>query len=108
MENRQRTETEIRQIMERIKLEVCNEPKKLIKIVTKLIEQIDKYRNFKMLIIDSMPSLWFLFYGEKCSTGIQQLAILGNLLRKLAVEHNVIVVNVNIVTRWTLCELGKQ
>lgn len=91
-----------KQIMRNIKVEKCTKPMKLIELVQNLIEQITLYPKFKFLVIDSMAALWFLFHGNKRSYGQRNLAIVGDLLRKLAVEHGIVVLTINIVTRSIL------
>ncbi|XP_031617803.1 DNA repair protein RAD51 homolog 4 [Contarinia nasturtii] len=89
----------LKHVMCNIKVEKCNSPFKLIELIRNLIEQMHFYPNLKLLVIDSLPALWFLFHGNKRSLGQCQLAILGDLLRKLAVEHGIIVITINISTR---------
>lgn len=86
-------------IMRHIRYEKCNSPFKLIDILNNLLEQIHLYPKVKFFVIDSMPALWFLFHGNQRSFGNRKLAILADLLRKLAVEHAIVVLTVNIETR---------
>lgn len=91
--------TERKDIMERIKVQTCNDPDHLIEFIEKLITEIDSYKNLQLLVIDSLPALWFLYHGNTNAIGLRKLAELTHLLRKLAVEHGIIVLTVNIVTR---------
>lgn len=93
-----RNEKTCEEHMKRIKIAKCTNSSQLIEMIEKLIEEIDSFTNFKMLVIDSMPALWFLHHGDY-STSQQSLCKLTNLLRKLAVEHAVIVLTINIATR---------
>lgn len=89
----------LKHVMRNIKVEKCNSPFKLIELIRNLLQKIDFYPKLKLLVIDSLPALWFLFHGNKRSFGQRQLAILADLLRKLAVEHAIIVITINITTR---------
>lgn len=88
-----------KRIMRCIKVERCSCPIKLIETLSHLIEQVDSFPRLKFLVIDSLPALWFLFHGTKNSLGYKMLAKLADLLRKLAVEHLIVVMTVNIETR---------
>lgn len=85
--------------MRSIKIEKCNDPMKLIEIIQHLINHITIYPKLKLLVIDSMPALWFLFHGNKKSYGLQNLATLTDLLRKLAIEYGIVVLTINVETR---------
>lgn len=85
-------------IMSSIKVEKCNDPLVLIELIEKLTEQAKSYPRLKMLVIDSLASLWFLYHGNHLLAQ-QKMGILTNLLRKLAVEHSIVVLTVNILTR---------
>lgn len=89
-------------IMRNIKVEKCNDPFKLVELIKNLLAQIMLFPKCKLLVIDSLPALWFLFHGTKQSFGQRNLAILADLLRKLAVEHSIVVLTVNIGTRSIL------
>lgn len=91
-----------KQIMQNIKVEKCTSPMQLIELMGNLIQQTYLYPKFKMLVIDSLPALWFQFHGSRSSYGIRKLAILADLLRKLAVECGIVVVTVNIETRLNI------
>lgn len=64
---RGRSETDIAAIMPQIRVQRVKEAGELIKLLTKLLEQIDQYENYKFLVIDSLPALWFLSHGDKSS-----------------------------------------
>lgn len=91
-----------KKIMRHIKVEKCVSPTKLIESIRNLIQQASLYPKFKMLVIDSVPALWFQYHGNRSSYGIRNLAILADLLRKLAVECGIVVIAVNIETRINL------
>lgn len=96
-------------IMRNIKVEKCNSPFKLMELIRNLLDQVDSYPRFKLLVIDSLPTLWFLFHGNKRSLNQRNLAILADLLRKLAVEHAIVVATINIETRKTIVRsIGKH
>lgn len=86
-------------IMERIKVQTCNDPDHLIQFIEKLISKIDSFKNLQLFVIDSLPALWFLYHGNTNVIGLRKLAQLTHLLRKLAIEHGIIVLTINIVTR---------
>lgn len=91
-----------KRIMRNIKVEKCNSPFKLIELLRNLLDQVTSYPRLKLFVIDSLPTLWFIFHGNKRSLNQRSLAVLANLLRKLAVEHGIVVVTVNIETRTTI------
>lgn len=91
--------SERKDIMERIKVHKCAEPDHLIEFIEKLITEIDSNKNLQLLVIDSLPALWFLYHGNTNAIGLRKLSEMTHLLRKLAVEHGIIVLTVNIVTR---------
>lgn len=89
-----------KQIMQNIRVEKCNNSFiQLIELLQNLLQSVHLYRKFKLLVIDSLPSLWYLHHGNKSTNRYRQLATLANLLRKLAVEHGIVVLAVNIQTR---------
>lgn len=92
--------TKRKEIMQQIKVEKCTDPIQLINLITALIDKANSFAKFKILVIDSLPALWFLYHGNKNSVGHRNLPKLANLLRKLAVECGIVVLTVNIVTRW--------
>lgn len=96
-----------KRIMRCIKVEKCDNVTDLINLIKNLIEMKLSFPNFKLLVIDSLPSLWFHFHGTKNSHGYQKLAILADLMRKLAVEYGIVVITVNIETR-TIITAGKK
>lgn len=96
-----------KQIMRNIRIEKCNDPNALVDLINNLLARMASYPKLKLLVIDSLPALWFLFHGNKKSIGKQKLATLANLLRKIAVEHDIVVVTVNIETRMIVSK-GKM
>lgn len=57
------------EIMERVKVARIYDVTELIRVLRDLLRNIDKYSHFKILIVDSMPSLWFLFQGDDFRQG---------------------------------------
>lgn len=107
LKKRNCNDTEIKAIMQHIRIHTCNDSSKLIEIIEKLAESYDEsYKNVKLLVIDSLPVLWFLFYGEDRFLGNIALAKLTNNLRKLAVEYGMIVLIVNVATRYFPADSG--
>lgn len=106
LKNRNCNESQIKEIMERIRIDTCNDPYKLIQMIERLIANIEIYKTAKLLVIDSLPALWFLFHGENNYNGTVALATLANALRKLAVEYGMIIFGVNIATRYSAIHSG--
>lgn len=88
-------------VMRSIKVKKCKSPFELIEMIRNLLNQIASHPNLKLLVIDSLPTLWFLFHGNKRSLNQRNLAILADLLRKLAVEYAIVVLTINIATRFS-------
>lgn len=94
------TPEKCKQIMRNIRVEKCNTSLiQLIGLLRNLLQYVRLCPTFKLLVIDSLPTLWFLHHGSKNTNRYRQLATLADLLRKLAVEHGVVVLAVNIETR---------
>lgn len=92
------SETQRKQTMRHIKAIKCRDPNELIHIIQTLIDDIEMYAELKMLVIDSMPAIWFNMYGMNTSYAHRTLVTLLHKLRRLAVEHGIIIIAVNIVT----------
>lgn len=89
-----------KQIMRNIRVEKCNNSlMQLIECIDRLLQSMHLYHKFKLLVIDALPTLWFAHHGSKNTNHYRQLAALANLLRKLAVDHGIVVLAVNIQTR---------
>lgn len=88
-------------VMRSIKVEKCKSPFKLIDMMRNLLDQMASHANLKLLVIDSLPTLWFLFHGNKRSLNQRNLAILADLLRKLAVEYAIVILTINLATRFS-------
>lgn len=108
LKNRNCRETEIREIMQRIRIDTCNDPHKLIQMIEQLIENFEAYQSARLLVIDSLPALWFLFHGEDRHVGSTAIAKLANNLRKLAVECGMVILTVNIATRYSPIDSGER
>lgn len=92
-------------IMRNIRVEKCNNSLgQLVELVQNLLQSVHLYSKFKLLVIDSLPALWFLHHGSRSSIRYRQMAVLADLLRKLAVEHGIVVLAVNIETRLIVCD----
>lgn len=91
-------EAHIKQTMHRINAIKCRDPNELIQIIQNIIDNIEKNPNFKLIVIDSMPAIWFNMYGMNTSYAQRTLVLLAHRLRQLAVEHAIIIIAVNIVT----------
>lgn len=87
--------------MRRIKVEACDDPKRLIEMISGISDNIAAFERVKLLVIDSLPALWFLLHGEQTPIAHRLLADLSNGLRRLAVQSGVVIIAVNIVTRWS-------
>lgn len=107
LKNRNCSDGEIREIMQRIRIDTCNDSNTLIQMIEKLIVNFEAYKGAKLLVIDSLPVLWFLFHGEDRRFGAVAMAKLTNNLRKLAVECGMVVLIVNISTRYLPIDSGQ-
>lgn len=88
---------EIQETMARIKVERIFSPESLIQIVEDLLVRVDGLQNFKVLIIDSLPPLWYQYQNTKSRCyPFGMLTRLIGLLRKLASENQISVVVVNL------------
>lgn len=92
------SETHIKHVMRRIKATKCRDPNELIQIVQSIIDSIGNNPKYKLLVIDSLPAIWFNMYGMNTSYAQRTLSLLIHRLRQLAVEHAIIIVAVNVVT----------
>lgn len=106
LKKRDCNDSEIKKVMQKIRIDTCNDPHKLIRMIEKIIENFEVYKSAKLLVIDSLPVLWFLFHGEDGRVGSILMAKLANMLRKLAVECGMVVLIVNIATRYSPIESG--
>lgn len=98
------TESKCREIMQHIRVVKCTDPIELINIIKALIEQAKNNKKFKILVIDSLPAIWFKMYGMRNFHAYKTIVALAHQLRKLAVEHAIIILTVNIVTASTSYE----
>ncbi|XP_053674375.1 DNA repair protein RAD51 homolog 4 [Anopheles nili] len=93
------SEKELGHTMARIKVERIFSPERLVQTVEELAagKHFDEQANLKLLIIDSLPALWYLFQDSKSSC--EALGLLTKLicsLRKLAAQYCVGIVLVNL------------
>uniref|UniRef100_A0A182Q5R1 RecA family profile 1 domain-containing protein n=1 Tax=Anopheles farauti TaxID=69004 RepID=A0A182Q5R1_9DIPT len=96
------SERELGHTMARIKVERIFSPELLVQVVEQLAagKHLDAKIKLKLLIIDSLPSLWYLFQDAKsyCEPlGLQTKLICS--LRKLATTYGVAIVLVNLAVR---------
>lgn len=129
IESRGITENHCGEIMQRIKCERTYDVDGFINILKELLITIHNYTEVKLLVIDSLPALWCLLYEEKTDNGnlvifmcffylntqyiflgIAKLCETANLLRRIAVEHEKVILLVNMATRWStpMDELGRK
>lgn len=99
---RKLSEQELGHTMARIKVERIFSPELLVHVVEELAsgKHLNVDTNLKLLIIDSLPALWYLY--QDSSSSIEPLSLLTKLicsLRKLATQQNVAVVLVNLTVR---------
>lgn len=88
---------EIQETMGRIKVERILSPESLIKTMEDLLIRVDDLKNFKVLIIDSLPPLWYQYQNTKSRCyPLGMLTRLIGLLRKLATENLISIVLVNL------------
>ncbi|XP_055606889.1 DNA repair protein RAD51 homolog 4 [Uranotaenia lowii] len=100
LKHRQLTEDVWQQTMDRIKVERIFSPEGLICAVESLLETVDDMTKFKLLIIDSLPSLWYMYQNSKSNCyPLGTLTRLIGILRKLASENLISVVLVNLRIR---------
>lgn len=99
LKSRQYTsDTQIKHIMRRINVVKCRDPTELIEMIQSIIDNIEKYPKYKLIVIDSLPAIWFNMYGMNTAYAQRTLISLIHRLRQLAVEHAIIIIAVNIVT----------
>lgn len=88
---------EIHEAMARIKVERIFSPENLVRLIEDLLARVDELENFKVLIIDSLPPLWYQYQNTKSRCHpFGMLTQLIGLLRKLASENLISVVLVNL------------
>uniref|UniRef100_A0A182WLL7 RecA family profile 1 domain-containing protein n=1 Tax=Anopheles minimus TaxID=112268 RepID=A0A182WLL7_9DIPT len=99
---RKLTEQELGHTMARIKVERIFSPEQLVQVVEELAtgKHLTDGTDLKLLVIDSLPSLWYLYQDSQNS--VEPLGLLTKLicsLRKLATQHAVAIVLVNLAVR---------
>uniref|UniRef100_A0A182RDL1 RecA family profile 1 domain-containing protein n=1 Tax=Anopheles funestus TaxID=62324 RepID=A0A182RDL1_ANOFN len=99
---RKLSEQELGHTMARIKVERIFSPELLVQVVEELAtgKHLEEGTNLKLLIIDSLPSLWYLYQDSTSSA--EPLGLLTKLvcsLRKLAAQHAVAIGLVNLAVR---------
>ncbi|XP_065077182.1 DNA repair protein RAD51 homolog 4-like [Ochlerotatus camptorhynchus] len=91
------SDDEMKEAMARIKVERIFSPEGLICAMEDLLVKVDDWEKFKVLIIDSLPPLWYLHQNSKSMCyPLGMLTRLIGLLRKLASENLISVVLVNL------------
>uniref|UniRef100_A0A182LXU6 RecA family profile 1 domain-containing protein n=1 Tax=Anopheles culicifacies TaxID=139723 RepID=A0A182LXU6_9DIPT len=99
---RKLSEHELGHTMTRIKVERIFSPELLVQVVEELAtgKHLADGIELKLLVIDSLPSLWYLYQDSQSS--IEPLGLLTKLicsLRKLATQRSVAIVLVNLAVR---------
>uniref|UniRef100_A0A182NK24 RecA family profile 1 domain-containing protein n=1 Tax=Anopheles dirus TaxID=7168 RepID=A0A182NK24_9DIPT len=98
-QQRKLSERELGHTMARIRVERIFSPALLVQVVEELAagKHLDANKPLKLLIIDSLPALWYLF--QDAASSCEPLGLLTKLicsLRKLATAYSVAVVLVNL------------
>ncbi|XP_055631049.1 DNA repair protein RAD51 homolog 4 [Toxorhynchites rutilus septentrionalis] len=102
LQQRKSSDQETKEIMQRIKIHHCFSLADLVDFVEELLAIVDDMKAFKVLIIDSLPSLWYMHQNSKSSCySLGLLTRLAGSLRKLASENLISVVIVNLAIRPT-------
>uniref|UniRef100_A0A1S4GS31 RecA family profile 1 domain-containing protein n=1 Tax=Anopheles gambiae TaxID=7165 RepID=A0A1S4GS31_ANOGA len=101
-DDRKLSEQELGHAMARVRVERIFSPDLLVQTVEELAagRYVDEGTNLKLLIIDSLPSLWYLYQDAQSS--VEPLGLLTKLicsLRKLAAQRAVAVVLINLTVR---------
>ncbi|XP_055531894.1 DNA repair protein RAD51 homolog 4 [Wyeomyia smithii] len=92
------TEQEIHDIMCKIKVQRFFSAESLVEAMENFRALIDNHDTFKVLIIDSLPALWYLYQNSKSNCyPLGLLTRLIGILRKLATENFLCVVVVNLL-----------
>lgn len=69
LEAQKRPDEEITMVMSQIKVQQVWDALGLIELLTELLEDTETFPSYRLLIVDSMPALWFLMHGDTCNTG---------------------------------------
>ncbi|KAF6207036.1 hypothetical protein GE061_018274 [Apolygus lucorum] len=91
-------------VLERIKVAKTKTMQSLISTLRHLQDPHKMTKRSKVIIVDSLASLYFPFIGVKTSDGNEGLSLLNHvasLLKRLAGSHHLAVVLVNLGTRWS-------
>ncbi|XP_058466205.1 DNA repair protein RAD51 homolog 4 [Malaya genurostris] len=90
----------IEEIMNRIEVKRIFCAEDLIEFIENMIGEIDSMDKLQVLIIDSLPALWFQYQNSKSSCyPLGMLTRLIGLLRKIASENFISIVLVNLQVR---------
>uniref|UniRef100_A0A182JSH2 RecA family profile 1 domain-containing protein n=1 Tax=Anopheles christyi TaxID=43041 RepID=A0A182JSH2_9DIPT len=100
--DRRLPEQELGHAMTRIRVERIFAPELLVQTVEEIAagKHLQEDTSLRLLIIDSLPSLWYLYQDAKSS--VEPLGLLTKLicsLRKLAAQHAIAVVLINLAVR---------
>ncbi|XP_037036781.1 DNA repair protein RAD51 homolog 4 isoform X2 [Bradysia coprophila] len=98
---RQCSDAECGVIMNSIRCESIYDVRQFLKILLDLPDYLDKHKDVKCLIVDSLPSLWLPLMDVN---GVHLLSKATNLMHKIAFTHDIIFLLINIVTRRTETE----
>ncbi|XP_049812665.1 DNA repair protein RAD51 homolog 4 [Schistocerca nitens] len=94
---------EIGNIMNKVKVVNVRNIYQLFSFLHKWKEDLQEMRgdySIRLVIIDSLPPLFFNFYGEGHNDGLPQMNHLSNLIRHLAQEHHIAFLVVNLATQY--------
>lgn len=94
---------EIGCVMQKIIVERCFSLRELISVLKKLMEVLKNQQLMaKLVIVDSLPAVWYLFHGEDGSKmGKLLLTQCSSLLKKITKEYKLFTICVNCMVRKT-------
>lgn len=69
LEARRCPTSEMDEVMSRIHVEHVSDIYELITVLNELVDKLDSFRMTKLLVIDSMATLWFMFSGDTSREG---------------------------------------
>uniref|UniRef100_A0A0A9Z1L7 DNA repair protein RAD51 4 n=1 Tax=Lygus hesperus TaxID=30085 RepID=A0A0A9Z1L7_LYGHE len=90
-------------VLERIKVAKTVTMHSLISTLHHIQDPPKMQKRIKVIIVDSLASLYFPFIGVRTNDGNEGLSLLNHvasLLKKLAVCHHLVILLVNLGTRW--------
>ena len=100
MDSREISNTEQEKILQKIIVEKIKDVHHLIKALNILLESPKLLSENKIIIIDSIPVIWYLYIGE-AKLGLSLIVEAVGLLKKLSNDHQFAIVTTNLATRWS-------